>query len=231
MQIMRSGVTIYGPNGLSNVFQAEDAAHTSGEYVLPAGVVRKDTAVTLAGTDGDYTMLITDGSGKLHVAGYSVGDIAHDAVDSGSPVKIGGYAVTALPTAVANADRTNIITDKFGRQVVLPGTVRDLIGTQTTTISASTSETTIVTAAASVFNDLFALVISNTSASTTTRIDFRDDTAGTVMFSLHSAAKSVVGFALPGFSIPQTAVNKNWTAQCGTSTTDIRILAIFEKNR
>lgn len=46
---------------------AEDAAHSSGNTGTLALVVRKDTAAQLAGTDGDYTALITDANGRLHV--------------------------------------------------------------------------------------------------------------------------------------------------------------------
>jgi hypothetical protein len=47
-----------------------------------------------------------------------VGDRSHDDTDSGQPVKIGGKAANAMPTAVANSDRANIITDLYGRQLV-----------------------------------------------------------------------------------------------------------------
>jgi hypothetical protein len=160
------------------------------------------------------------------------GNIASGASDSGNPVKMGLLAATALPTAVTNGQRVNEIGDKFGRPVVLLGSIRDLTGTQATTISASTSETTIVTAAgASVFADLVMLIISNTSASTNTRIDFRDTTGGSVLFSLQSVGGAPpVGFALP-IPIPQTGANTNWTAQCATSTTDVRIYAVYVKNK
>src|SRR5581483_142196 len=148
-----------------------------------------------------------------------------------SATYIAGDAATALPTAATAGNLTGMMVDKFGRQVQLVSTVRDLVGTQTTTISASTAETTIVTAAASVFNDLIMLIVSNTSASTNTRIDFRDTTAGSVLFSLQSnGGQPPVGFCLPT-PIPQTSVNTNWTAQCATSTTDIRVYAVFAKNR
>ncbi len=146
---------------------------------------------------------------------------------------IGFDAATALPTAVAAGQLVGAMSDKFGRQVVLPVTVRDLVGTQTTTISASTNETTIVSAGgAGIFNDLLLLVISNTSASTSTRIDFRDATSGTILFSLQSVGGGApVGFALGGVPIPQTTSANNWTAQCGTSTTDIRIYAVYAKQK
>lgn len=143
----------------------------------------------------------------------------------------GKRAATALPTAVTDGQNVGAMADKFGRAVTLVNAIRDLVGTQTTTISASTSETTIVTAIASTFNDLIMLVVSNTSTSTSTRIDFRDTTAGSVLFSLTSiGGQPPVGFA-PSSPIPQTTVNTNWTAQCATSTTDVRVYAVFAKNK
>lgn len=140
-------------------------------------------------------------------------------------------AATSLPSAATAGNLTGAMSDKFGRQVNILGTIRDLVGTQTTTISASTSETTIATAVASTFLDLVLLVISNTSSATNTRIDFRDTTAGSVLFSLQSnGGQPPIGFATSR-PIPQTSVNTNWTAQCATSTTDIRVYAVFEKNR
>jgi hypothetical protein len=47
-----------------------------------------------------------------------LGDVAHDAADSGSPIKIGGKAFTSTPTPVADADRVNAQFDEYGRQVV-----------------------------------------------------------------------------------------------------------------
>lgn len=50
----------------------------------------------------------------------SAGDVAHDAVDSGNPVKIGfkAYDVSSLPSDVAASDRANGISDLKGRQLV-----------------------------------------------------------------------------------------------------------------
>lgn len=153
------------------------------------------------------------------------------AVPSGA-VYMAGDAATALPSAAIAGNLTGAMFDKFGRQVVLQQTVRDLIGTQATTISASTTETNIVTAAASTFNDLMMLIVSNTSSATNTRIDIRDTTGGSVLFSLQSnGGQPPIGFSLGGVAIPQTTVNTSWTAQCTGSVTDIRIYAVFAKNR
>jgi hypothetical protein len=48
----------------------------------------------------------------------AAGDIAHDATDSGNPLKIGGKAATSEPAAVANGDRVNAYFDVNGRQGV-----------------------------------------------------------------------------------------------------------------
>jgi hypothetical protein len=45
------------------------------------------------------------------------GNVAHDGVDSGNPVKVGGKAANALPAAVSNADRADALTDLWGRQL------------------------------------------------------------------------------------------------------------------
>lgn len=46
---------------------AEDIAHTTADKGVQMLAVRKDTAASLSGTDGDYNPLITDTNGRLHV--------------------------------------------------------------------------------------------------------------------------------------------------------------------
>lgn len=48
-----------------------------------------------------------------------VGSIAHDAADSGNPVKVGGKANSSFITAVASGDRTDLTTDLYGRMRVV----------------------------------------------------------------------------------------------------------------
>ena len=73
------------------------------------------------GTDGSATLVSDSNPRPVDDAGGALtvdGDIAHDAADSGPPVKIGMKAANALPTAVANADRANAISDLWGRLLV-----------------------------------------------------------------------------------------------------------------
>lgn len=135
-----------------------------------------------------------------------------------------------LPARSDSFQPTRMLGDRFGRAVTVPHGSRELIADQYTTISSSTSETTIVTAGPGV-NDLLFVLVTNTSASTDTRIDFRDSTGGTIRFSLRSiGGQPSVGFQLPA-AITQTTANTNWTATCATSTTDVRIFALYVKNR
>lgn len=109
---------------LDDVVVTEDAAHSSGDKGIMLLAVRKDSATALAGSDGDYIPLIVDSSGRLHVTSSATavaGDVAHDAADSGNPLKIGGKARTSLPTAVAADDRVDGYFDAHGRIVVSRG--------------------------------------------------------------------------------------------------------------
>lgn len=219
-----TGTTTLTPGtGASNLGKAEDAAHTTGDVGVFSLGVGNEAQSTLA-ADGDYVGLAVDTKGNTLVAG----NVAHDGVDAGNPIKVGGIAKTALPTAAAADDRVNAMYDKFGRQVTLNNAMRDLLGSQTTTIS-NTTETTIITAAASIFNDLVTLFISNTSA-TAARVDIRDTTGGSVIFQLYLPAGDMRGLSLTT-PWPQTSVNTNWTAQASASVTDLRISAMFVKNK
>jgi hypothetical protein len=59
-----------------------------------------------------------------------VGSVAHDGVDAGAPIKIGGYAAAsaAAPAVVAPADRVNAWFSRNGAQVVALGT-QNVVGT------------------------------------------------------------------------------------------------------
>lgn len=157
------------------------------------------------------------------------GNAANAATDVGNPVKIGGVARTANPTAVTDGQRVDATFDKLGKQVVV-GSIRALKGVQQTTITSSTSETTIVTAIASTFADLYGLIITNTSA-TVTKVTIKDATAGTTRAVLEVPPTDTRGFMLPeSGAIPQAVVNNNWTATCGTSVASIEITALYVQN-
>jgi hypothetical protein len=220
-----TGTTSLTPGvAAANLGKAEDAVHASGDVGVFALSVGNEAQSTLA-ADGDYIGHAVDTKGNS----LSVGNLAHDAVDAGFPVKVGGQARTTNPTAVADADRVNFVADKLGKQVTV-GSIRDLKGRQRTVITASTAETTIVTAVAATFLDVYRLVIANTSA-TACQVDIRDATAGSIVDTLEVPANGTVGWAGPeSAAANQTTVNNNWTATCGTSVTSIIVTAYYVKN-
>ena len=212
---------------------------TAGDVISQGSVSKFLPAMYLVfgAQDGPFTRVdtgaglpVTIQNASLTVTGSLAGDVAHDAVDSGNPVKVGGQARTTNPTAVADGDRVNFTADKLGRQVVALGHARELVtDSGAVTISASTAETDLLAAGgAGVFHDLTMVLVSNTS-DTPARVDFRDDAGGTVRFSLYCPAGAVVGF-VPPRPFKQTAANKKWTAQSSANVTDLRITIQAEKN-
>lgn len=204
-------VTIASDNDALTVKQATG---TNLHTVLDSG-----TLTTLTTLTGITNTVVTD-------------DLAAAATGAAVPANAhyqGLNAQTALPAAASAGNLTGETGDKFGRQVMLNNAMRDIMGTQTTTITSSTSETTIVTAIASTFNDLVSVFISNTSA-TATRVDIRDVTAGSVIFQLYIPAGDMRGLSLTT-PWPQTTVNTAWTATCGTSVADIRVSVLYIKNK
>jgi len=218
---------------LSTSEQIEDDPHSSGDAGVFVLGVRNDTLAPLAGTDGDYAPFQVNADGALYVDVAAVsgginqveGDVAHDDVDSGNPVKIGGVARTANPTAVANADRAQFMTDDVGRLVVVQSHVRDLVTSQYTQIT-SASETTVLSAGgAGVYHDLTAIVM--TCNKNNVQVTLRDSTAGTINFvtRLDQNTRFQLNFSPP---FPQTTANNNWTVQLdsGSATLDITVIAV-----
>lgn len=158
-----------------------------------------------------------------------VGSIAHDSPDSGNPVKVGGVARTTNPTAAAAGDRVDIFCDDLGKQVVYPIVPRDRIVAAPRVTLSNTTETTLIAAGgAGVFRDLVQLVLSNEGAAEN-RVDFRDATGGTVLFSIDlypDGGGAVIPFRVPW---PQATANNNWTMQCSVAGT-VYASALFAEN-
>lgn len=142
---------------------------------------------------------------------------------TGNPVYVGVKAATAIQTARTAGQIVAPAADKIGRVVGSNEQIRDLTAMQAMVTLSTTAETTIAAAVAAIFNDLRALLITNTSA-TGTRIDFRTVAAGTVVFSVWVPATTTLPITLPVVA-KQATVNTAWTAQLGTAVTDVRITA------
>jgi len=223
---------------------AHDQALTSANHPLVVGGYASSAVPTSVTADGDAAWLWTSlkGAAKVDIvtpAGDSAmddtvdavkitGGVAHDAVDAGNPVKVGGQARQTNPTAVSDADRVNATFDDLGRQVVVLNQVRDLEVHQTTTITNSTAETTVLTAVASTFLDLVSLDITNASA-TAVVATLKDATSGTTQAVFAIAANG--GVTKP-YMVPlkQTTVNNNWTITLSVNTVTVYINVQAVKN-
>lgn len=139
----------------------------------------------------------------------------------------------SVAVVLADGDGAAVALDVSGRQILstYPSSGRASKGIQTTTITTSTAETTIVTAGATgIFNDIYRLVIGNTSASAC-NVTIKDATTGTTRFIIAVPAGETRGFSgdIVSAAIQNTAAN-NWTATCSASVTSIVITAEFIKN-
>ena len=101
------------------------------------------------------------------------GNVAHDAVDSGNPVKIGGRARTELPAAVsAQNDRADFLTDGFGRQLAVPIPVEQRVSS---TLNRTTAEEgQLLAALASGAYVVTAIKVVNASPTTATKVEILD---------------------------------------------------------
>lgn len=179
------------------------------------------------------------GTNVARVTAASTAPVASDpalvvSVSPNTTLADGGLVATANPTNASNGAIARAMVDKAGRFVTTTGHVRELVGVQTTVISASTSETTIITAGgANVFNDLSCLVITSTDAAAAV-ITIKDATGGTTRITLNypdaalaPAAPCVLPFPIP---IPQAVANNNWTATVSANAGSVSITAVFVKN-
>lgn len=154
---------------------------------------------------------------SIPVDSVTSGDIAHDAVDSGNPVKIGGKAVdpTSLPTAVAANDRSNCYTSLQGEQLVYLSRLiwgedetNTLMATATKPVAVSTYSPDMDTSTATEASS-----VSKASAGVLYDVTFSNGNANTRYFQLFNSTTvpadttiPVVTFACP----PSSTIALSW---------------------
>lgn len=154
---------------------------------------------------------------------HITGDVAHDAVDSGNPVKVGGYAAdpTSLPSAVAAGDRVNGIFDQNGRLITNDGTGRDATNDSISTQPVEPSNINTTAYAAS--------LVVKASAGTLYRVRGFTSTAAQ-WIQIHDAASLPADTAVPEeitypdalgnfeFNFPQGKLFASGIVVCDSST-------------
>lgn len=216
--------TIQAGDTVSSVYVNNPVAQGDAATALRVVVAgNSDVSVTATQT-GTWNVNV---NGALNSV-LATGTTLSDAVDDGdAPIKIGGVAVTANPTAVAGGDRVRFTSDDLGRQLVRPVQVRDLIVTAYATLSNGT-ETTFLAASAGFFQDLVYVVAANNSDAAVT-VHIRPVTAGNIVLSLQVPANGTAGIASP-IPLPQSDTGNNWTADMADITgTSVFLTGLFSK--
>jgi hypothetical protein len=203
--------------------------------VNPSGVIyaQQIDVSSVAGTTAG-----TAASGVLKVGVVGSAGAAMDAATGAAVPANGIYngvrAAIANPTNATGGNLVGMMADKAGRLVVTPGHVRELVSVQTTTISASTSETVIVSAPGpSVFADISQISITTTNAAAAT-LTLKDATAGTTraVWNYPSAAANpnvplILDFPVP---MPQAVANNNWTLTASVNAGNFIVNVVYVKN-
>lgn len=165
-----------------------------------SGATVSGNPVLVAGSDGinARTMKVTaDGTVIADVEG----NIAHDTVDSGFPVKIGAKADVSLATTVpvADGDRTDLHADLDGVLVTKPlTTFGDIIVTRVTDTGGTSTAFAAFGAVANTRNCVSTITVYN-SSTTNGFLDIRDGTAGTIIYTIPLPA---LGGATINFPVP-----------------------------
>lgn len=203
------------------------AASTTG-----IGIAANPLQVSLANTATNATPVqVSIANTATNATTIKVGGLtASGASVTENPLTVGGRAATTNPTAVTDGQVVNTMLTKHGKVVVVNGAPRDLKIQQQTTITSSTSETTVLTAVASTFLDVYGVIVVNSSA-TATNVSFKDSTAGTTRFNIYVPAGDTRGFMLNASDGHQQAtVNNNWTATSSASVASLNITVFSVKN-
>lgn len=147
---------------------------------------------------------------------FFMGDVAHDAADSGNPVKIGFKAknIGSLPTAVTDADRVNGLADRYGAQFIQPGS--SYVRSYNAEYSSAQTNVAMLTCSASESIRVYGLVIN---------LDYDAQAVTSVAIGFGTASTPTtdgVIFESNGM-VPGTYVIPFPVAVCGASNEDLRI--------
>jgi hypothetical protein len=225
-----NSATVTGANALkvdgSAVTQPVSGTVTAAQPTaanLNATVIGTGTFAVQASQSGNWTTRIVGNTGGILDTTSTL-----NSVSPGNMLITGG-TFNSTPSAIATGNASPLQLDKQGKLLAV-GAVRTTKGVQKTSIT-TVSETTVITAgAAGVFNDVYAFIITNKSA-TPVFVDFRDSTAGSVKLTLAAPASDTRGFTVPVDSaMVQGAAANNWTATVSTGVTSIEITALYVSN-
>ena len=180
-----------------------------GAGAAGTGTLRTITAsdspeVTSLGVMDDWDNTASDGASVS-------GDVAHDGVDAGEPVKVGAVARSSEQTAVANADRVNLVADLVGKLITLPYCNPENLLDGTNTATSSTANVEIEAAqAAGVRIYATGFIVSN-SSTTFTEVNIKDGITIRLVYPAPGTSGACHPLPSPLQGTAATALNFNTT--------------------
>ncbi len=185
------------------------------------GVTALDLGSGTGGTRTIRTTLDTASAGIIPL-------VAHDAADSGEPLKTGGRAVAGLSglTLVAAGDRTDSLHGTDGAKYVRPHCGLEDIVTGNATNTDGTSTSCIASSGAGVKTYLTSVVLCNTSATAIT-VDIKDGATTKVSLPLPAGSGCVFNPPVP---IPGTAATA-WSFDPSAAATTVTCSMIGFKSK
>jgi hypothetical protein len=225
-QISASVQTIAAWTG-SAISVATHAVTQSGTWTVQPGNTANTTAWKVDGSAVTQPVSIASvpshavtNAGTFAVQAASAGDVAHDGVDSGNPVKVGGKATSAEPTAVsASGDRANFITDMVGKQITLPyANPENFVNGTTGAITDTTSTSTIAAQGAGIRTYITQITVTNSHATVGTFVKILD--GASIIYEAYAAEAAggfTASFPTPLRGSGNTAVN----TQCVTTGANV----------
>jgi hypothetical protein len=147
------------------------------------------------------------------------GNVNHDVVDSGNPVKVGGRAKAELPTAVADNDRADMIMDRFGRQLTTVATPEQRVSATINRTNAESGQLAAALAAGAYV--VTAIMVTNASATVSTKVEILD--AATVKWRGYAFKEGGGFFVSDPNGLFVTTKNQALNGKCVTTGADVDI--------
>lgn len=161
-----------------------------------------------------FGQVLADGAG-----GTLITSVAHDGADSGNPLKIGGRARSSEIAAIANNDRSDLLTDLVGKLIVLPYANPEnfVSGAITSAMTGTTSTSLIAAPASGLRNYITQITVSCAHATQGTDIIIQDGSGGTTLYVIPAGA--LYGGASITFPTPLRQPTTATAIYCANVTT------------
>lgn len=211
-------------NGVTPLMGAGNTGTGSPRVTIASDQASIPVAATLA---AETTKVI----GTINIAGSQTlatlttlttltgGGVAHDAADSGNPIKVGARAISAEITAVSAGDRVDALCDLAGKRIVLPYANPEnfVSGAITSAMTGTTSTSLIAAPAAGLRNYITTIVVSNAHATVNTDVVIQDGSGGTTLMTIPAAC--LYGGAVINLPVPLRQPTTATAIYCACVTT------------